>query len=80
MSVRRLVFKKSVSSGLCDDLEGWHGGGSGKETQEGIYILIADSHFCTAETNNIIKQLSSNLKKLNGLCGRGRGDYLGEGH
>ena len=48
MSVRRLVFKKSVSSGLCDDLEGWHGGGSGKETQEGIYILIADSHFCTA--------------------------------
>ena len=46
--------------------------GGGRETQEGgnIYILIADSHYCTAETNSIVKQLYSNLKiDLNKECG-----------
>ena len=38
---------------LCDGLEGWDGGGDGREAQErgDICILIADSHCCTAETN-----------------------------
>ena len=43
---------------LCD----WDGVGGGREVQEGgdICIHIAGSHCCTAETNNIVKQLSSN--------------------
>ena len=36
-----------------DDLEGWDGGWSGKEVQEGgdICLHMADSLVCTAETN-----------------------------
>ena len=41
---------------LCDDLEGWNGGGRGREAQEGAYIGIhvADSHCCTAETSTVL--------------------------
>ena len=51
--------QRKLSSVLCDDLEGWDGGG--REAQEGgdICIHIADSLCCTAETNNIVKQLYS---------------------
>ena len=40
-----------LSSVLCDDLDGWDGGG--REVQEGGYIGIhmADSLHCTADTN-----------------------------
>ena len=33
-----------------DDLQGWHGGQSGRDVQEGggICILMANSHHCTA--------------------------------
>ena len=43
---------------LCDNLEGWDGK-DGREAQVGgnICIHIADSLCCTAETNNIVKQL-----------------------
>ena len=39
---------------LCDDLDGWDGGG--REVQEGgdIRIHIADSLHCTAETNTAL--------------------------
>ena len=40
---------------LCDDLGGWDGGVGGRLKREGmyiyIYIRIADSLCCTAETN-----------------------------
>ena len=37
---------------LCDDLEGWNREGE-KEVQEGsdIWVLVADSHYCMAETD-----------------------------
>ena len=40
---------------LCDDLEGWDGE-CRREAQEGgdIGIHIADSLFCTAETNTTL--------------------------
>ena len=46
---------------LSDGLEGC----DGREAHEGgnICILTADSLCCTAETNNIVKQLYSNYKK-----------------
>ena len=48
---------------LCDDLDGWDGV-DGREAQElYICIYIADSWFCTAEINNIVKQLCSKLNK-----------------
>ena len=39
--------------------------GCGREAQEGgdMCICIADSCDCTAETNNIVKQLYSNKKR-----------------
>ena len=46
---------------LCDDLEEWMGQGAWRrDVPEGedICIYMADSCFCTAETNNIVKQLS----------------------
>ena len=37
------------------------GGGEGRFNKEGIIcIFITDSRHCIAETNNIVKQLSSN--------------------
>jgi len=36
---------------LCDDLEGWDDGSGRREAEEegGVRILMADSHWCTAE-------------------------------
>ena len=41
---------------LCDNLEGWDGVGDGREVQEGgdIYIPMADSCCCMAETNTTL--------------------------
>ena len=41
---------------LCDNLEGWDGVGHGREVQEGhvMYIPMADSHCCMAETNTTL--------------------------
>ena len=44
---------------LSDNLEGWDGGGGEREAQEAAQPT-ADSHCCTAATNNIVKQLYSN--------------------
>ena len=64
-----LPYIKYIASGhwlcdamLCDNLEGWDGVGAGREVEEGrdICIPMADSCWCMAETNNIVKQLSSN--------------------
>ena len=38
---------------LCDDLEGWNGRGEPQEG-EGMYIIMTDSHWCTAETIAIL--------------------------
>ena len=40
----------------CDDIDGWDGGGDGREVQEGgdICIHIADSLHYTAETNTTL--------------------------
>ena len=51
---------------LCDDLDGWDGGGGGgREVQEGgdICIHIADSLRCTAETNITLQSNYSPCKK-----------------
>ena len=49
---------------LRDDLEGWDGGGWGREAQDGgdMCVHTADSLCCTEETNNIVQQLYSNNK------------------
>ena len=41
---------------LCDHLEGWDGGWSGRDAQEGgdIYILMVDLCCCMAETNTTL--------------------------
>ena len=51
---------REISSVPSDDLRGWDGGG-GREAQDGekLCILMVDS-YCTAETNNTVKQLTSN--------------------
>ena len=61
LNIKSLIaFKKicprELSSVLCDDLDGWDGGGGGREVQEGgdICIHIADSLHCTAETNTTL--------------------------
>ena len=45
---------------LCDDLEWWDGGKEGGSRRRDMCIIMADSHCCMAETNNIVKQFSSN--------------------
>ena len=49
---------------FCDDLEGWDGGGGGREVQEGgdVRDLVADSPRCMAEANTI---LESNYSPIN---------------
>ena len=57
---------------LCDNLEGWDGKGwegdsRGRgcvytHTHTHTHTCMAASHCCMAETNNIVKQLPSNLK------------------
>ena len=41
---------------LCDNLEVWDWVGGGKEVQEGgnVYIHMADSHCCKAETSSTL--------------------------
>ena len=41
---------------FCDNLERWDAGGweGGSRGREYIYILTADSHCCTAETNTTL--------------------------
>ena len=41
---------------LCDDLEGWDVVGGGREVQEGgnMWIPMADSRCCMAETNTAL--------------------------
>ena len=49
------ALHRELNSVLCDDLDGWDGGGR-REVQEGedICIHIADSLRCTAETNTTL--------------------------
>ena len=49
-------WHRELSSVLCGDLEGWDGGGIGREVQEGgnIGIHTADSLRCTEETNSAL--------------------------
>ena len=49
---------------LCDNLNGWDGVGGGKRRfkRKITSIIMADSCWCLAETNTIIKQLSSDVK------------------
>ena len=56
---------RELSSGLCDDLEGWNGGYGGKEAPEGgdVCTCIADSLCCTAETNTTLQSNYIPLKK-----------------
>ena len=53
-----VIKHRELSSMLCDNLDGWDRGRGG---QEGGYIWmhVIDSRLCTAETNNIVKQLYS---------------------
>ena len=46
---------RELSSGLCDDLKGYRGGG-GREVQEGEEVCThrVDSLHCTASTNKIL--------------------------
>ena len=45
---------------LCDDLEGWDGGG-GRDAQEAGNV--ADSHYYTAETNTMLQSNYPSVKK-----------------
>ena len=42
---------------LCDNPEGWDGVGGGREVHKGgnVRIPMADSNWCTAETNTIVQ-------------------------
>ena len=51
-----------LSPVLCGDLEEWNGG-KGSKSGGDVCMHIADSLHCTAETNNIVKQLYSNKNK-----------------
>ena len=54
-SYGKLLYSTGSSARCSDDLEGWNEGGE-METQEGgdICVRIADSCFCTAETNTTL--------------------------
>ena len=56
------VWLRTSNLVLCDNLEDWDGMGGEREVQEGrdICIPMADSCWCMAETNTMLKQLSSN--------------------
>ena len=45
------VRHRELSSVLCDALEGWDGGGREGQERRAMYVHMADSHCCTAETN-----------------------------
>ena len=42
------VRRKELSSGLCEDLGGWGGGGD-------LCVFITDSRCCTVETNTALQ-------------------------
>ena len=50
------VWLRKLNLGLCDNLEGWDGVGSGREVEEGgdICISMADLCWHMAETNRIL--------------------------
>ena len=50
------IKHRELSSVLCGDLDGWDGGGGGKEVQEGgdTGRPRADSLHCTAETHTTL--------------------------
>jgi len=58
------VKYRKLSSVLSDNLEGWAGGWGERQVQP-YPLPVDDLLCCTAETNNIIKQLSSS-KKIGG--------------
>ena len=45
---------------LCDDLGGGMGGGRDAQEGDDICVTVTDLCCCTAETNSIVKQFSSN--------------------
>ena len=51
---------------LCDNLKGWDGVRGGREFQDGgdIYIYMADSCCCLAETNAILQSNYPPIKLL----------------
>ena len=49
------LLYRTGSSVLCDDIDGWDGGGGREVQEEGdIGIHIADSLHCTEETNTTL--------------------------
>lgn len=55
------MLLQELSWVLCDDLVGWDGGDKiGAQEGADIGTLTAESHCCTAETNNTVRQLCSN--------------------
>ena len=67
-SLKPGIKHRKLSSVLCDDPDGWDGAGSGQEIQEEgeeyicicicinicICMHMADSFYCTAETNTTL--------------------------
>ena len=57
------MYPKELGSELCDGLEGR----GGREVQGGAYVIhVVTSLHCTAETNNVVKQLY--LSKVLKVC------------
>ena len=54
---------------LCDDLEGWDCWAR-REAQEAgdICVLIADSHYCTAETSMTLPSNYTSIILKNNTC------------
>ena len=50
---------------LCDDLEGGIGRVGGRLRREGIYVHLLLNQVVTPQKHNTVKQLFSNLKKIN---------------
>ena len=59
------IWLKELKPGPCNNLEGWdgEGGGRGGQEQGDICIPMADSCWCFAETNTILKAIILQLKK-----------------
>ena len=53
-----------MQTGACINLEGWDGGGDGREFQKGgdICIPMADACWGLTENSKTVKQLSFNKK------------------
>ena len=48
-------LKRELSPGLCDDLEGWDGGGGRGSRGRGICLSMANSRCCIAGTNTTLQ-------------------------